>query len=243
MTWTGRLKLLFGFVVVLVLAALATYHLNETRGTATSDSAQIMAKTYNVGTPYPGLIVAQKVEAGDDVAQGDALFVIDSAALTRDLSMGTVASAGDATKVDDDGNLVILATTDGTVTDVAAEKGTFVSASDPLATVQRAGTLYVQAEYTLSAKEYARVPQDAVVTIVLPDQTTVTGRVERVDVTTVAGEAQAVLTITGENLDDGARNGLVSSGTPVTAGVALRNDGVVTDISRTVTAYVERTFG
>ena len=49
MTWTSRIRLLAGMLVVLVLAALATYQLNETRGVAVSDSAQILAKTYGVG--------------------------------------------------------------------------------------------------------------------------------------------------------------------------------------------------
>lgn len=243
MTWRVRIKLFVGTVLVLLVAAYATYHVNETRGTAVSDSAQILGETYVVGTPYAGLVVAQEVSIGDVVTEGDPLFVIDSAALDRDLSLGTVSTAGQATSIDADGNLVVLATQDGTVTDVAARAGTFVSAADHLATVQIAGSLYVQAEYTLTAKEYARVPEDAAVTIELPSTATLKGTVERVQVTTVGGKALALVTVESDELVDGEENGLVGSGTPVTASLSLRNDGVVTTVSDAVTSYVRGVFG
>ncbi|GEL93726.1 HlyD family efflux transporter periplasmic adaptor subunit [Cellulomonas composti] len=243
MTWRIRFRLLAGLLVVLVVAALATYHVNVRRGTAVSDSAQILAQSYVVGTPYAGLVVGQQVEVGDEVVAGAPLFVVDSASLERDLADGTVSAAGASTTIDADGDLVILATDAGVVTDVAAQEGTFVSAADHLATVQRAGTLYVQAEYTLSPKEYARVPQDATVTIELPNSATVTGHVERVQVTTVAGQAQAVVTVASDDLEDGGQNGLMNAGTPVVASLALRNDGVVTTVSDAVTSYVRGVLG
>jgi len=243
MTWRVRLKLLVGTLVVLVVAAYATYHVNETRGTAVSDSAQILGETYVVGTPYAGLVVGQQVHVGDAVAEGDPLFVIDSAALDRDLSLGTVSTAGQATSIDADGNLVVLATQDGTVVDVPARAGTFVSAADRLATVQLAGSLYVQAEYTLTPKEYARIPEDASVTIELPSTATLSGTVERVQVTTVGGKALALVTVESDELVEGEENGLVGSGTPVKASIALRNDGGGTTVSDAVTSYVWGVFG
>ncbi|MCR6690197.1 HlyD family efflux transporter periplasmic adaptor subunit [Cellulomonas sp.] len=243
MTWRVRLKILTGTLVVLVVAALATYHVNQTRGTAVSDSAQILGQSYTVGTPYPGLVVDQQVEVGDEVREGDPLFVIDSTALERDLSLGTVSTAGASTDIDDEGDLVVLATADGTVVGLTATEGTFVSAADHLATVQRAGSLYVQAEYTLSAKEYARVPDDAAVSIVLPNTATLSGHVDHVQVTTVAGQAQAVVTVVSDELVQGEQNGLVNAGTPVEARLALRNDGVVTTVSDAVTGYVRGLFG
>ena len=243
MTWRVRLKLFVGTILVLLIAAYATYHVNETRSIAASDSAQILGQTYVVGTPYAGLVVASHAAVGDEVAQGDALFVLDSAALDRDLSLGTVSTAGQATTIDADGNLVVLATQDGTVTELNARQGTFVSAADHLATVQIAGSLYVQAEYTLSPKEYARVPDDAAVTIELPNTATLAGHVERVQVTTVGGKALALVTVVSDELVDGDQNGLVGSGTPVQAQLALDNDGVVTTVSDAVTSYVRGIFG
>ena len=74
------------------------------------------------------------------------------------------------------------------MTEIASERGTFVQSATQLATVQRADTLYVQAEYTLTPKEYARVADDATATVVLPNQRTITRHVSEVKVETVAGE-------------------------------------------------------
>ncbi|UZN02909.1 HlyD family efflux transporter periplasmic adaptor subunit [Cellulomonas sp. S1-8] len=238
MTWASRIRLLAGTILVLVVAALATFHLNDTRGRATSDSAQILAQTYAVGTPYSGLVADQLVDVGDVVVEGEPLFVIDSAGLTYDLANGLVSEPPEFTTVDDQGRLVVLASGAGRLTQVAAERGTFVPGSATLATVQRVGTLYVQAEYTLTAKEYARVADGADVTITLPNDAALSGTVERVEVTTVNGQAQAVVRIAGDSLVDGAANGLVSAGTPVVAQIALTNDGVVTTVAEKVRTYV-----
>ncbi|MCC2336026.1 HlyD family efflux transporter periplasmic adaptor subunit [Cellulomonas wangsupingiae] len=239
MTWASRVRLLAGTVLVLVVAALATYHLNETRGLATSSSAQILARTYDVGTPYPGLVADQLVDLGDDVVEGDPLFVIDSAGLTYELANGLTTEPPEFTRLDEQNRLVVLASGDGRVTRITGTRGTFVPSASALATVQRAGTLYVQAEYTLTAKEYARLPDGADVTITLPNETTLPGKVDRVEVTTVAGQAQAVVRITSDRLVDGTDNGLVAAGTPVVAQIALTNDGVVTTLAAKVRAYVE----
>jgi len=243
MTWASRIRLLAGTLVVLAVAALATFHLNETRGRATSDSAQILAQTYAVGTPYAGLVADQLVGVGDDVVEGDPLFVIDSAGLTYDLANDLISKPPEFTEVDEQGRLVVLASGDGRLTQVAAERGTFVPSASTLATVQRAGTLYVQGEYTLTAKEYARLSDGADVTIVLPNEASLPGTVERVDVTTVDGHAQAVVRIASDRLVDGADNGLVSAGTPVVAQIALANDGVVTTVAAKVRTYVEGLLG
>ena len=239
MTWASRLHLLMGMLIVLVVAALATYHLNETRGRAPSDTAQILAEQYAVGSPYAGLVADHLVEVGDDVAVGDPMFVIDSAGLAYDLAHGLLTDPPEFTELDAEGRLVILASGDGRVTDLTAERGTFVPTATTLATVQRAGTLYVQGEYTLTAKEYARLTDGAPVSIVLPNEQTLAGQVDRVEVTTTDGRAQAVVRVTSEELLEATDNGLVAAGTPVVAQIALRNDGVVTTVSGKVRTYVE----
>jgi multidrug resistance efflux pump len=238
MTWASRFRLFVGTIVVLVLAALATYELNENRGVAASDSAQIVAKTYDVGTPYAGLVVDQMIDAGDVVKKGQPLFVIDSTSLQYDIKNGFAKPATEATRVDDDGRLVLLATSDGTVTKIDSERGTFVQSATELAVVQRADSLYIQAEYTLTPNEYARVADDAQATVELPNHRTVTATVDKVNVETVAGEAQAVVTLTGDALKDGAQNGLISAGTPVSAKLQLRNDSVVTRAAGTVKSFL-----
>lgn len=243
MTWRSRFRLLAGTLVVLVVAALATYKLNESKGIAASDSAQILGKTYDVGTPYAGLVVDQMVEVGDEVTEGEPLFVIDSASLQYDIVNGFAKSATTATQIDPQGRLVVLATGNGTVTALNVDRGTFVQAASELATVQRENTLYVQAEYTLTANEYARVADGATASVELPNHRTIEAQVSKVQVETVGGEAQAVMTLTGSDLQDGAQNGLVSAGTPVTANLQLRNDGVVTRAADAVKSYVEGILG
>jgi len=243
MTWGSRIRLLVGTLVVLVIAAWATYQLNETRGLATSDSAQILAKSYVVGTPYAGLVVDQKVDVGDEVHTGDPLFVIDSATLQYDIKNGFARQATEATQVDEAGRLVVLATGDGTVRKITSERGTFVQSATELATVQRAQTLYVQAEYTLTPKEYARLSEGAAVSVELPNHSTIAARVDSIQVETVGGEAQAVLKMSGDSLKDGSQHGLVSEGTPVTAEVHLHNDGVVTRTAASVKGYLKGIFG
>ncbi|MBD7919030.1 HlyD family efflux transporter periplasmic adaptor subunit [Cellulomonas sp. Sa3CUA2] len=243
MTWASRIRLLAGTILVLVVAALATYHLNETKGRATSDSAQILAETYAVGSPYAGLIADHLVDVGDVVKEGDPMFVIDSSGLTYDLANGLVVEPPEFTSLDDQGRLVLLASGDGRITQLAAKRGTFVPSAQTLATVQRAGTLYVQGEYTLTAKEYARLPDGADVTITLPNETTLDGNVERVEVTTIDGQAQAVVRVTSDELVDGSDNGLVSAGTPVVVQIALMNDGVVTTVAGKIRTYVEGVLG
>ena len=243
MTLAGRLKLLVGLVVVLVVAAFATYHLNESRARAVADSAQIVARTYQVGTPYAGLVAEQKVEVGDTVKAGQPLFTIDSATLTYDLKTQQIRTTTEGTKVDDKGRLVVLASADGTVTKVERERGTFVPGSSQLATVQRAGTLYVQARFPLSAKEYARLQPRARVDVQLPNHRTVIGHAVGVDVQTTGGKAEALVKVSVPGLKDGAQGGVVSSGAPVTATMTLRNDGPVTRIADSVKSYVQRTVG
>ena len=45
MTWGNRFRLMLGLMVVVIGAAFATYHLNESEALAASSSAQIAAKT------------------------------------------------------------------------------------------------------------------------------------------------------------------------------------------------------
>ena len=60
-----------------------------------------------------------------------------------------------------------------------------------------------------------------------------------VDVTTVNGQAQAVVRVTSDELRDGSDNGLVSAGTPVVAQISLANEGVVTTLAGKVRTYVD----
>jgi len=242
MTWSNRFRLVAGLFVVLAITALLTFHLNKEKGLATSSSGSITSESYDVGTPYAGLVVEQLVEDDAVVVAGDSLFVIDSAALRNEVSLGLEPSATSASVVDAEGRLVVTAASDGIVTDVDAQVGTFVQGSAILAKIDRANTLEVEAEFTLSPTEYARVEDDALVTIVLPNQKTLSGTVESMDVETNEGSAEAVVTVVSTELVLGAENGLVASGTPVSAKLHLRNDGVVSTVADKVQGFFREVF-
>lgn len=235
MSWKARLKLLLGLVLVLGIVAVATYHLNETRGRVTSTSAQVLGQDLTIGAPYPGLVLDRRADVGTAVHKGDVLFVVDSATLALARSTGSRVPA--STRLDGQGHLEVQATTDGTLTAVKAEPGTYVQAGDQLGTLERANTLYVEAQFTLSAKEYARVSDKAPVQVLLPDGTTITGTADHIRVTTVDGKAQAVVTVTSPQL---AEHGLVTAGAPVVVDLSLRNDGWVTRAGDHVRALVDR---
>lgn len=231
MTWAARLRMTVGLLGVLALGGWLTMHLNETKGEALSVSAAIATETYAVGSSYAGLLVEQDVEVGDTVSAGQALFVIDSAALRQDLQTGLVDADLAESGIAPDGTLTVTAAADGVVTDLAASRGTFVQAGTQLATVDKAQTLTVRAVYTLAPEQFARLEEGAAAVIGLPDGSSLDGRVQRIQVETVGGQAQTVLTVTSDQLILGAADGLVAPGTPVQTVVSLRNDGVVTDVA------------
>ena len=100
MTWRNRFRLFGGLVAVLVVVAAATFHLNDSQARVASDSARIAAEFYSVGTPYAGVVVERLVEVGAPVAEGDPMFLIDSANLQRDLAQEIVPPRTVADDVD-----------------------------------------------------------------------------------------------------------------------------------------------
>jgi len=237
MTWSNRLRLGLGIVLVIALAGVLTFHLNAQKGLAKSTDGTITSEHYNVASPYSGLVTESHVKKHDMVKAGQPLFVIDSAALRNELALDMEPSSTAATTVNADGTVVVTATSAGEVTDVEAQQGTFVQGAATLAKVDRAGTLKVEADFTLTPNEYARVEDKAPVTIVLPNDKRIEGTVETVDVKTKNGNAEAVITVVSKQLKLGAENGLVATGTPVSAELHLRNDGVVSTVQDNVKTF------
>ena len=243
MTWAARLRLVGGLLVVLVGVGALTLHLNGTKGLADSASASVKAHTYEVGSAYAGLVLEQHVVVGDVVRTGDPLYVIDSATLRHDVLIGLVEADGPGADVSEDGHLTVTATGDGTVVDVAATRGTFVQAGSPLATVERAGTRYVSAEYLLTPEQFARLEDRATVTVTFPDRSTMAGTVDAVEVVTADGQAEVVVTVESPELVGSSELPLTTSGTPVVASLHLRNDGVVTRVGEQVQALLDEVGG
>ncbi|MGN8245738.1 HlyD family efflux transporter periplasmic adaptor subunit [Cellulomonas soli] len=239
MTAAAVLRLLTGLLAVLLAVAALTVHLDRSQAQVASREASIKTLTYDVGTSYAGLVVEQPVAVGDHVAAGDPLVVIDSAALRQDVAHGLVDPDTSAATIDASGLLTVTATGDGIVADLRSTTGTFVQAGTVLATVERTGTLYVSAQYELTPEQYARLEDSAEVALALPDGTRLTGTVGDVSVQSTGGAAQAVATVTSAGLVRGAADGLVAPGTPVTATLHLRRDGVVSTMADRLTVAVD----
>ncbi|MGW8565044.1 HlyD family efflux transporter periplasmic adaptor subunit [Isoptericola sp. NPDC055881] len=240
MTWTNRLRLVGGLLGVVLLCAALTLVLNRREGQATSSTATIAAETLDVGTDYAGTITRSFVEPGDEVHAGDPLLVLRSLTLQHDLAVGLVGKEASAYEVTDDGRMTVVAPADGTVTDVAVGLGGFAQAGEVLASVERRGSLFVDARLVLDPADFARVRDGAPVTVVLPDQAELEGTVSAVAVRNTRNQAEATVEVRSDGLVRGAENGLVMSGTPVTAVIELHDEGALAGVDAAFDEFLRK---
>lgn len=240
MTWPNRLRLALGLLLVLAVTAAFTIVLNRRITQVTSASASIQALHLDIGTDYAGTVMTSSVEVGDDVAEGDTIVTVQSQALAHDIAIGLIRADAAPFGVTPDGTMTFVAPADGIVTALPAQEGAFVQAGTVLATLDRADSLYVSAEYSLDAGDYERIETGAAVSIVLPNQEEVSGTVESVAVHTSADRAESVITIASTDLQRGGQNGLIAPGVPVLASVELRDDGIMAGVEATATAFLRK---
>ena len=226
MTWINRLKLLTGVLVVTAIVAACTLVFTQRQSQVASTSASITAQQYAVGTDYGGTVTAAYVATGDRVKRGEKLFEVQSLALLQDLQRNPVKLTTASYTIRKDGTMIFKSTVNGTVARVLAKEGDFVQPGADLATIYKAGTLTVTADYTLTPNDYERVQTGGRVDLILPNQSVLPGAAEQVSVRTVGGQAQAEIEVKSDRLVQGADNGLVTPGTPVIATLHLRQDGV-----------------
>jgi multidrug resistance efflux pump len=238
MTWGNRFRLLVGLVVVVAIVGAATLVLNQRESQVASTTASIKAISYSVGSDYAGTVVKQSVKQGDKVKQGDPLITIQSANLTADLANEKPKPTSTAYTVGSDGQLTLNATQPGIVSKVNASVGGFVSAGQPLARIDRTGTLYTLATFKLDPYDFSRIQKGARVDLALPNSQKVVGTVSVVRVQTVKGTADASVEIASHGLEIGSHNGLVQPGTPVTAVMHLREDGPFAGVKQTMHALL-----
>ncbi|MDO8145610.1 MULTISPECIES: HlyD family efflux transporter periplasmic adaptor subunit [Isoptericola] len=240
MTWATRFKLLLGFVLVLALCATLTLVLNRRESQATSAQAMIVAEEVAVGTDYPGTVVESFVDPGDTVAEGDPIYRMRSLVLAHDLSSGTVSRETASYEVTDDGEMTVVAPSDGTIADITTTRGGFVQAGDVVATLHREGSTAVDAKLLLDPADFARIKPGAPVSITLPDQREVTGQVDSIAVDNARNRAEATLLIDSESLTEQAGEGLVLPGTPVVASVQLHDEGPMADVDLAFQRFLQR---
>ncbi len=241
MTWGNRLKLFLGTIGVIALVAACTLVFNQRQHAATSVAATITADEYPVGSTYAGTVTAVSVKPGDSVRAGQELASVRSATLLHDLRLGLVTASSLGYHVSKDGTIRFTSAVAGRVSDLTARSGAFLQAGGTLMTIDKAGSLTVSARYLLSPTDYGRLARGATVDVLLPDQRTIEGSVRSIAVTTTAGgRAQAQLTVSSASLVDGADNGIVQAGTPITAVVHLRDDGPLGGITDKAAALMRQ---
>jgi multidrug resistance efflux pump len=231
MTWANRFRLASGLVLVLVIVAAGTLLFTQRQSRALSTTAMVVAESYPVGTDYGGIVMQQYVDVGDEVHAGDPLFDVHSLQLRRDIASGYVADPALMAGIDEDGTSTVIATVDGTIASIGVPQGGFAAAGGVIASIDRAESLYVEAEFVLSAREYARVAADAEAEVLLPSQETLIGTVEGIDVDTVDGQALSTIRIESASLAEGPASGLFQPGTPVSVSIQLRDDGPLAGVS------------
>lgn len=240
MTWASRAKLFFGLIVVVIIVGILTIVFNQRQSQSASITAFIDAVHYPVGIDYGGTVISSDVKNGDHVTKGETLFTLQSSSLQADLQRGLLKPNTISYSVTEAGVITLTAAVTGTVTGVSTQAGSFVQAGQVLASIDKAGSLFVSAQYTLSPRDYSRIDTGASVDILLPNQTTVAGRVSSIDVTTVQGTAKTTIKIQSDRLIDGAYNDLVKPGTPVSASLTLRNDGIFAGVEDGVTDFLRK---
>lgn len=233
MTWANRFRLLVGLIVVVAIVAACTLIFNQRQHRAQSTSATIVAQSYPVGTDYGGIVTRQYAEVGDQVVAGAPLFDVRSLQLQRDAESGNIDPSA-LGALSSDGTSTVVATVDGTLASVAVPQGGFAQAGAVLGTLDRAQSLFVDAEFLLSARDYARIVAGGKAELLLPDQSVLAGQISNIDVETIDGQALSTVRIASDALAEADATGLFEPGTPVTVTLSLREDGPIAGVADAV---------
>lgn len=254
MTWGNRIRLTLGLVFVLALVAALTFVYTERESSALSETATFTAADLPMGTDYGGRVTETMVEVGDTVSEGDPLVTLESneredelqqeadaaesaadrAAEAADADGATAADVEEAEDLADeafeaadrvDDTWTVTASASGTVADIPVGQGGYIPAGGNVTSLYEQDSLGVEAELTLSPRDYDRLEDGAAATIQLPDRSELSGTVDTVESTTEEGAARAVVTIASATLDEREPTGLTAPGTPLVATIDLRDDG------------------
>lgn len=228
MTWINRLRLWGSILASLIIVFLLVLVFNQRQHTIQSTSATIIAPRAQVASNYGGIVTKEYVKVGQTVKAGDALFDVSSVSLQQDLANGVKVASSDALSINTStGVITYKATIPGTVTQVNAQEGSFLTATQPLAVITGDAGRVAEARFTLTPREYGLVEKGAAVTLRLPDNTSVSGVVDSAVVQTQDGKAVVTVRITSQELNGRELNLLATDGAPVQATVVLRDEGVL----------------
>ena len=232
MTMVNRLRLLAGLLAVVAIVAALTLVFNQRQTRAASLTATIGADTYLVGAAYGGTVIKQYVQDGDTVETGQRLFTILSVGLQQDVANGLKIQDSAAYDVNTKkGTLTYKATVAGQVSGLEARLGNALATNQPFAKITVVDSQFVEARYLLTPRDYERVTEGARVSILLPDNRSIEGRVSSVEVATDYGQAATKIRVDSPDLARDELGDLTKPGTPVVATVELRDDGPLAGVS------------
>lgn len=238
MTWTNRIRMFLGLIVIVAIVGALTMVLSHRKGETTSSSASVEAVSYPVGTDYPGSIIEQFVMQGDEVVAGTPIARIQSNTLLQASQNGVVIPSSDVYDIHDDGTLTVKSTVAGIVEQLNVQQGGYAGGGGTIATIASTEGLYVTAVFVLDPKDYARVEMGAAVDLELPSSEILSGEVTAIEVKTVDGDAQAQVKVEGAELVYSGKGSIIAPGTPVVAEMKLRNDDLLARASATVKRFL-----
>lgn len=241
MTWANRIKLWVGVVVIIALVAGLTLLFNQRQNQVLSAKANIQSSTSVVGSDYGGVVTQQFVERGADVKEGQPLFTLTSLSLQQDVANGIRPQSTPAYDVDADaGTVTYKAVATGYVDQMDALPGTFLPNGHQMATIVPRGERYVIADFAVEPSDYGRMEQGSPARIFLPNNQVIEGKAVNVSVLTTETGTVARVKIASDELTDPKLESLTRLGTPVSAAVELRDDGILSGPTQSMLEFLTR---
>jgi multidrug resistance efflux pump len=174
----AKFRFLLGILITVAIVVLLTLYLNSSMSVARSYRAELQADVLTVGIDYAGQVTEQSIGEGDTVKKGDELFTVRSLQFAEAYKNKEIEVAGLNFTVDEpSGDIIITAGTDGVVSDIGVQKGSFVSPGAVIASINTLNSAYVVGYYRLNPPDYARINKGDEVIVTLPDNTQKTARV------------------------------------------------------------------
>lgn len=240
MTWENRLRLFVGVLGVVLLVGALTLVFNQRQNRITSFTGQVTADVYTVGADHAGTVIAQFVEPGEEVRQGQRLFTVQSLQLKADLANGLEVDDTDAYQIDAKrGTITYHAVVAGEISRLKARLGNSVPVGEGLAEITAAGSRSVSASFRLLPRDYARVTPGSAARIVLPNDQIIDGRVEAI--TAETGETGTIsrLRVSSTGLAEASAS-LTNPGAPVTVSVDLVDSGPLAGVTDLATDFLTK---
>jgi multidrug resistance efflux pump len=236
MSVRNRLRLITGIFFVLTLLGVLLLYLNYSLAHVSSMSAKLLSDQYTVGTDYSGIITKQYVSEGQHVNTGDKLFVIQSSLLNADLASGSISKNDIAYSLDNQNDIVLKSTGSGTISNIAYLEGSFVPANKEIATITKTGSLYVQASYSLSPPDYARIRNGNTVQVTLPNDQKVSASIFDISVQSSGNLVQTIIKARISGLDTSSA---FTDGTPVTTELQLNGKTLYSSLRESLQKIIQ----